>query len=203
MANPVVVKPRTRHTTPDQTGETWVTAWSTADIVRQTSDTGSEILFMADMHPSWPDLAGRLVGDRHVLPVRVYYEDTDFSGVAYHGAYVRFLERGRSDFLRLLGVHQGALHGSDSVAFAVRSMTLDFPRAARIDDVLEVTTMVDEVGGATVTLGQRIARGDEVIVAASVRVALVGDGRPRRLPASLRQAFLSLKAASADDPPSS
>lgn len=154
-------------------------------------------------HPIWPDLAGRLHGDRHVLPVRVYYEDTDFSGVAYHGAYVRFLERGRSDFLRLLGVHQGALHGSESVAFAVRSMTLDFPRAARIDDVLEVTTRVDEVGGATVTLGQRIVRGEEVIVDASVRVALVGGGKPRRLPAGLRQAFLSLSAVSATDPSSS
>ncbi|MFN8831297.1 MAG: YbgC/FadM family acyl-CoA thioesterase [Labrys sp. (in: a-proteobacteria)] len=158
---------------------------------------------MVDTNPRWPDLAGRLKGDRHVLPVRVYYEDTDFSGVAYHGAYVRFLERGRSDFLRLLGVHQGVLHGSDSVAFAVRSMTLDFPRAARIDDVLEVTTRVEEVGGATVTLAQRIDRAGEAIVMASVRVALVGGGRPRRLPMALRQAFLSLQAASPDEPAAS
>jgi acyl-CoA thioester hydrolase len=148
---------------------------------------------------AWPDLAGRLAGSTHVLAVRVYYEDTDFSGVAYHGAYVRFFERGRSDFLRLLGIHQGAMHGADDVAFAVRSMTLDFLRPARIDDVLEVETSVGEVGGASVVLQQVIRRDGETIVGAVVRVALVGAGKPRRLPAAVREAFLSRMAEARPD----
>ncbi len=151
------------------------------------------------MTKAWPDLAGRLAGRTHVLAVRVYYEDTDFSGVAYHGAYVRFLERGRSDFLRLLGIHQGAMHGAEAVAFAVRSMTLDFPKPARIDDVLEVETAVDEVGGASVVLHQLIRRDGETIVEARVRVALVGAGKPRRLPTSIREAFLSRMAEPTPD----
>ena len=86
----------------------------------------------------WPDLAGRLVPGGHVLPVRVYFEDTDFSGVVYHGSYIRFMERGRSDFLRLLGVGHHALdsgeHG-ESLAFAVRKLVVDFLKPARIDDL--------------------------------------------------------------------
>jgi acyl-CoA thioester hydrolase len=141
----------------------------------------------------WPDLAGRLdtAKGAHVLAVRVYYEDTDFSGVAYHGAYVRFLERGRSDFLRLLGIDQGQMHGAEALAFAVRSMSIDFLSPARVDDVLEIETRVGDLGGASVTLVQSIRHQKRLLVTASVRIALVGQGRAQRFPPALRASFLS------------
>jgi acyl-CoA thioester hydrolase len=136
----------------------------------------------------WPDLSGRIEGGRHILPVRVYFEDTDFSGVVYHASYLRFMERGRSDFLRLAGADHAALEdGDDPVAFAVRRMTISFERPARIDDILEVATTVREVRGASMTLAQHVARGAETLVGADVQVALVTrEGRARRIPAELR-----------------
>ncbi|MCX2725396.1 tol-pal system-associated acyl-CoA thioesterase [Roseibium salinum] len=142
----------------------------------------------------WPDLAGRLEEGGHVLPVRVYYEDTDFTGIVYHGAYVRFFERARSDFLRLLGIHHKELadgtHGA-ALAFAVRSMTLDFQRSARIDDILEVHTSLSEHKGARVKLDQLIYRGGELLVSAAVTVAVItAEGRPIRLPQPLAERLL-------------
>ncbi|WP_198338233.1 tol-pal system-associated acyl-CoA thioesterase [Labrenzia sp. VG12] len=139
----------------------------------------------------WPDLSGRLEEGGHVLPVRVYYEDTDFTGIVYHGAYVRFFERARSDFLRLMGIHHADMasgaHGA-SLAFAVRSMTLDFQKPARIDDVLEVHTSLAEYKGARIRLDQLIHRGDELLVSAAVTVAVItGEGRPTRLPQILSE----------------
>ena len=115
---------------------------------------------------SWPDLAGRLVqceGARtHVLPVRVYFEDTDFSGLVYHASYVRWCERGRSDFLRLLGNDHreliGGAAGREPAAFVVRRMALEFLKPARIDEVLEVETRVTEIGAAHLVLDQGIVR---------------------------------------------
>lgn len=138
---------------------------------------------------TWPDLAGRREARGHVLPVRVYYEDTDFTGVVYHATYLRFIERGRSDMLRLAGVHhhelqQGA-HGG-SLAFAVRRMEIDFLAPARIDDLLEVVTRLDSARGARLCLSQEVRRGDEVLFRASVTVAVISaEGRPRRLPEAL------------------
>lgn len=146
----------------------------------------------------WPDLAGRIVdgadGRGHVLPVRVYFEDTDFSGLVYHASYVRWCERGRSDFLRLLGTDaRRMIDGSDAsepAAFAVRRMSLDFRRPARIDEILEVETRVKAIGGASVTLLQAIARGGVRLVEAEVTVVLVGmSGKPLRIPAAARAAF--------------
>ncbi len=141
----------------------------------------------------WPDLAGRLVPGGHVLPVRVYFEDTDFSGVVYHGAYIRFMERGRSDFLRRLGVGHDALdrgeHGDhgEALAFAVRRITADFLKPARIDDVIEVETRPGELRGARIILSQRVVRGDEVLVTAEVTVVMINAaGRARRLPDVVR-----------------
>ena len=102
-----------------------------------------------------PPLAGWLTADGHVLPVRVYYEDTDFSGAVYHGSLVRFLERGRSDFLRIRGVSHAPL-SAKGLHFAVSEMTLSFHRAARIDDIVEVTTKVAKLSGARVVLAQAI-----------------------------------------------
>ena len=125
----------------------------------------------------WPDLAGRLIGGGHVLPVRIYFEDTDFSGVVYHGSYIRFMERGRSDFVRLLGVGHDALdageHG-EPLAFAVRRMTIEFLKPARIDDLLEVETRVERNRRRAHRPRQTVRRGGEVLVDGG------GDGRPRQ-----------------------
>ena len=144
----------------------------------------------------WPDLAGRLIehdGERrHVLPVRVYFEDTDAGGVAYHASFVRWCERGRTDFLRLIGTDARRLiDGSDSLepaAFVVRKMTFDFYRPARMDDALEVITAVKALGGASVTLNQQIWRGDARICEADVTVVLVAmSGKPLRLTDAIRR----------------
>ncbi len=141
----------------------------------------------------WPDLAGRLIPGGHILPVRVYFEDTDFSGVVYHGAYIRFMERGRSDFLRQLGVGHDALdrgehseHG-EPLAFAVRRIAAEFLKPARIDDVLEVETRPADLGGARIVLSQTVRRGDTVLVTAEVTVVMINsEGRARRLPEAVR-----------------
>ena len=141
----------------------------------------------------WPDLAGRLTDSGHVLAVRVYFEDTDFSGVVYHGGYIRFMERGRSDFLRLLGVGHEALARGDhadgeGLAFAVTRIVADFKKAARIDEVLEVETRVASAAGARIVLSQIVRRGADVLVGAEVTVALINAaGQPRRLPRVVRE----------------
>jgi acyl-CoA thioester hydrolase len=139
------------------------------------------------MREDWPHLAGRLEGGAHVLPVRVYYEDTDFSGVVYHASYLRFLERGRTDFLRLGGVDQSTLHAAgEGVIFAVRRMTVDFLKPARMDDVLIVQTRTAEVRGASLVIAQAIRRGEETLLTAEVRVAAIAGGRPARIADDLR-----------------
>lgn len=146
----------------------------------------------------WPDLAGRLIeiggGRGHVLPVRVYFEDTDFSGLVYHATYLRWCERGRSDFLRLIGNDHRELiagaQGREPAAFVVRRMTLEFLKPARIDEVLEVVTRPKETGAASLVLAQEIRRGDTVLFAADVMVVLVSQsGKPMRLGQMLRAAF--------------
>jgi len=123
----------------------------------------------------------------HTLPIRVYYEDTDFSGVVYHASYLRFLERGRTELLRDLGVHQAALHGdANALAFAVRRMTIDWLKPAKMDDVVTVETHVAEIKGASLVLNQRIVLGDMVLLIADVLVALVQNGKPARLTPELR-----------------
>lgn len=137
----------------------------------------------------WPDLSGRMERDTHVLPIRVYYEDTDFTGVVYHGSYVRFFERARSDFLRLAGVHHHELlrkGQGTNLAFAVRRMGLEFHRPASIDDLLEVHTQLLAQKGARIELTQEICRADVLLVEAKVMVAVVNEsGRPVRLPQEL------------------
>jgi len=146
---------------------------------------------MAMTERPWPDVAGPIEGDVHLLPIRVYYEDTDFSGAVYHANYLKFCERGRSDWLRLLHVHHRALDRQDA-AFVVRRMDCEFLKPARIDDLLEVETRLREAAGARMELDQRVARTSEVIFRAKVTVALVGaGGRPKRLPRELLAVFAS------------
>ena len=139
-------------------------------------------------------LDGEIRDGRHVMAVRVYYEDTDFSGIVYHANYLRFMERGRTNFLRLLGADQRGLFEevakeAPGFAFVVRSMTLEFLKAARMDDILTVTTWPDEVKGASITLHQTVTRGDDLLVEAQVRVAFVAGGRARPIPKALRLAM--------------
>ncbi len=139
-------------------------------------------------------LDGEIRDGRHHQLVRVYYEDTDFSGIVYHASYLRFMERGRTNYLRLIGADHRALFEetekeAPGFAFVVRSMTIEFLRPARMDDVLEVVTTPLEVGGASVILRQQVKRGDELIVEANVRVAFVSGGRARPIPKPLRTAM--------------
>jgi acyl-CoA thioester hydrolase len=127
----------------------------------------------------------------HLLSVRVYYEDTDFSGVVYHASYLRFMERGRTEMIRALGIAQRELFdGETALGFAVRRMTIDFLRPAVMDDLLTVETRCVEARGATMDLQQRVLRGQDVLVAAEVKVACVGAGRARRIPDGLRKRLM-------------
>lgn len=146
----------------------------------------------------WPDLAGRLVeggaNHHHLLPIRVYFEDTDFSGLVYHASYLRWCERGRSDFLRLLGNdHRALINGSegrDPATFVVRRMSLEFHKPARIDEVLEAETRVQEVGAAHLILRQTIRREDTPLFEAEVTIVLVSvSGKPLRLNTAIRAAL--------------
>jgi acyl-CoA thioester hydrolase len=131
--------------------------------------------------------AGQIVEREHRLPIRVYYEDTDFTGVVYHGAYVRFFERGRSDFLRLTGVHHAELlDQADPGAFTVVRMEIDFRAPARIDDALLVCSTYEAAKGPRLHIRQRIVRGADLICEAVVQAAYIGlDGRPRKPPPAL------------------
>jgi len=137
---------------------------------------------------------GEIKGGRHSMPVRVYYEDTDFSGVAYHASYLRFMERGRTNYLRLLGAGHRALFEetekeAPGFAFVVRSMGIEFLKPARMDDVLEIVTWPEEVKGASITLHQEVRRGNDVLIEAHVKVAFVSGGKARPIPKPLRVAM--------------
>lgn len=145
---------------------------------------------MDDIHIS---LAGRLVDGGHELVQRVYYEDTDFSGAVYHARYLHFMERARTDYLRCLGVEQSALFEADDegLAFVVHRMEIDFKNPARMDDIVSVSTRTAKAGGAKMVLDQEIRRGDVLLLAARVIIAVVNrKGRPRRLPDGLASRFL-------------
>jgi acyl-CoA thioester hydrolase len=131
--------------------------------------------------------AGRLVGREHQLAVRVYYEDTDFTGVVYHGNYARYFERGRSDFMRVAGVSHAELAGrADPTAFTVTKLAIEYLRAARIDDALVVRTTYDSARGPRLFISQRITRGEDVLATAQVEAACIDlTGRARRPPADL------------------
>ena len=139
-------------------------------------------------------LDGAIRDGRHVMQVRVFYEDTDFSGVVYHASYLRFMERGRTNYLRLLGTDHRALFEESAreapgFAFVVRSMQLEFLKPARMDDVLDIVTLPNEVKGASITLSQQVRRSDELLVEAKVRVAFVSSGKARPIPKALRLAM--------------
>jgi acyl-CoA thioester hydrolase len=140
------------------------------------------------------DIDGEIASGRHVMAVRVYYEDTDFTGIVYHASYLRFMERGRTNYLRLIGADHRALFEATAAeapgfAFVVRSLAVEFLKSARMDDILAVTTEPEQVKGASLTLLQRVTRDDDVLVEAHVRVAFVSGGRARPIPKPLRVAL--------------
>jgi acyl-CoA thioester hydrolase len=139
-------------------------------------------------------LDGAIDNGRHRMQVRVYYEDTDFSGLVYHANYLRFMERGRSNYLRLLGADQRALFAeaeseAPGFAFVVRSMTLEFLKPARMDDLLDIVTRPVEVRGASIALHQEVRRDNVLLLEAKVKVAFISDGQARPIPKALRLAM--------------
>ncbi len=139
-------------------------------------------------------LDGTIDDGKHAQQVRVYYEDTDFSGVVYHASYLRFMERGRTNYLRLIGADHRALFEqaqaeAPGFAFVVRHMDIAFRKPAHMDDVLTIVTSPEEVKGASITLHQRVTRGDDLIVEAHVQVAFVSGGRAKPIPKPLRIAM--------------
>ena len=131
--------------------------------------------------------SGAFIGREHRLPVRVYYEDTDFTGVVYHAGYLRFFERGRSEFLRLAGVGHAALLDQDApMAFVVARTEIDFVKPARIDDSLVVSTTYETIKGPRIFIEQAVRRGEELLARALVVVACIGlDRKAIRPPLSL------------------
>lgn len=139
-------------------------------------------------------IAGEIVDGQHRLLQRVYYEDTDFSGLIYHARYLHFLERGRTDYLRCLGCEQSKLIGIDEegLVFVVHRMEIDFKAPARMDDVVTILTRTEKAGGAKMVLLQEIRRDDTLLIQAKVVIAVINRvGRPRRLPEGLANSFLA------------
>jgi acyl-CoA thioester hydrolase len=141
--------------------------------------------------PMTAHLDGEIRNGRHHMQVRVYYEDTDFSGIVYHANYLRFMERGRTNHLRLRGAEQHVLFAEAQAempgfAFVVRSMQIDYLKPARMDDILDVVTWPVAVKGASITLAQEVRKADEVLVRAEVRVAFISEGKAQPIPKALR-----------------
>jgi acyl-CoA thioester hydrolase len=139
-------------------------------------------------------LDGSIRDGRHVMQVRVYYEDTDFTGIVYHANYLRFMERGRTNYLRLLGADQHALFAqaeseAPGFAFVVRSMQIEYLKPARMDDLLDIVTVPADIKGASITMAQEVRRGNDLLVEARVKVAFVSGGRARPIPKALRIAM--------------
>jgi acyl-CoA thioester hydrolase len=139
-------------------------------------------------------LAGELTPFGHRIKARVYFADTDFSGVVYHARYLEFLERGRSDYLRLSGIHHTELadgkHG-ERIVWVVRRIEIDFRSPARIDDILTIETRTERISGARIFMAQQIRRGDELLIDARVEAAIIGEtGKPKRFPKEWIESFL-------------
>lgn len=134
--------------------------------------------------------SGRISDGAHVLPLRVYYEDTDAAGIVYYANWLRFLERGRTELLRLLGQEHSALREERGVNWVVRRCTIDYLKPARLDDTMEIVTSCGELRGASLDMVQQARRGEETLVRADLVVACMGeDGRPVRLPPHVRTAL--------------
>ncbi|HEX8447717.1 MAG TPA: YbgC/FadM family acyl-CoA thioesterase [Sphingomonas sp.] len=127
--------------------------------------------------------AGGFIGQAHHFAVRVYFEDTDLTGVVYHANYLRYMERARSDMLRSAGIDQRAAHESGVGAYAISELAIRYRRPARLDDALRIVSLVLRVGAASCVIHQTVMRGDEDLAEAEVTAAFLSpEGRPRRQP---------------------
>ena len=143
------------------------------------------------VYPSPP--GGCLDGTTHLFPVRVYYEDTDLSGIVYHANYLKWFERARSDLLRLLGIDQRAAVEAGEGAYAVADLTIRYVASAKLDDEVVIASRPIELRAASCRLHQKALRGEDLLAEAQLRVGYVGpDGRPRRQPDAWRTAFATL-----------
>ncbi len=144
---------------------------------------------MSSENPDAPQ-TGRFVGREHRFPVRVYFEDTDFSGVVYHASYLRFMERARSDMLSVAGIDQRAAFAGGEGVYAVAELNIKYHRPARFDDALLIVSTVEQLRAASCLIQQRVMLGDELKAEAQVLAAfLTPDGRPRRQPRPWMEAF--------------
>ena len=133
---------------------------------------------------------GQFDGSRHLFAVRVYFEDTDFSGVVYHARYLHFMERARSDMLARVGINQRVVHDASQGAYAVTELNIKYRRPAKFDDALLVVSTVEAVRAASCDIHQTVMRGHDVLTEARVTAAFVSpDGKPRRQPAEWVAAF--------------
>src|SRR5437870_1848193 len=131
-----------------------------------------------------------LPGPAHSMPLRVYYEDTDASGIVYYANYLKFAERGRTEMMRALGFAHSSVAAQSGIVFTVRRLAADYLAPARLDDWLSIDTTIREIGGATLLLDQHVRRDGVTLVSLEILVACIGrDGRPRRVPAGLRAAL--------------
>jgi acyl-CoA thioester hydrolase len=148
--------------------------------------------------------SGHIAAGVHVLPLRIYYEDTDAAGIVYYANWLRFLERGRTEFLRLIGQEHSALRDERGVNWVVRRLAIDYLKPARLDETIEVVTSCGELRGASLDMMQQARRGEEILVRAELVVACMGaTGRPVRLPAQLKAALAKVtsgKAVATDSP---
>jgi len=137
-------------------------------------------------------LDGRFEGKVHVLPIRIFYEDTDLSGVVYHANYLRFMERGRSEFFRAAGISKLAgLEDAEPTAWTLRKIALEYFKPARIDDLVEVHTRVTELSGARMGAAQTVMRAGERLTHGTVEACIMTlTGKPRRIPADMRGRLL-------------
>ena len=148
-----------------------------------------------DAHSPQPP-SGRFQGPLHLFPLRVYYEDTDLTGLVYHANYLRWFERARSDMLRLLGIDQRAAVEAGEGNYAVAEVRIRYLAPARLDDDVVVETSAEELGAASVRLRQRALRDGNLLAEAAVRVGFISpEGRPRRQPSAWRAAFDSFFSA--------
>jgi len=150
------------------------------------------------MHETTPPAppSGTFQGPLHLFPLRVYYEDTDVSGVVYHANYLRWFERARSDMLHLLGIEQGKAYDEGLGNYTVAELTIRYFAPARLDDAVTIATTALELGAASVRLRQRALKDDDLLADATVRVGFISpDGRPCRQPAAWRAAFDTLRPA--------
>ncbi len=137
-----------------------------------------------------PALSGRLEAGAHFYPLRVFYEDTDAAGIVYYANYLKFAERARTEMMRLAGISHTDLLAAHGLAFVVRRCTVDFRSPAQLDDVIEVCTHIERLGGASIDALQRVMRDRQVLVEIALRLGVITrDGRAARLPAPLAEAL--------------